>query len=80
MKDINGIARPITYPSFGVLALRNEIFEGFLINPILFAHHAKGGINPPRVANIWKLLGPAVKASLIGLSLAQPFRKQFLVK
>jgi hypothetical protein len=73
MKDVNGISRPITNPSFWVLALRNEIFKGFLINPILFAHHAKCRINPPGVAYIWKLLGPAIKASLIGLSLAQPF-------
>ena len=81
VEDVDGISGPVRDSSFFlILAVQDEEFQGFLVDPILFFHHAEGRVDPPGVAHVWQFLRPTVEPALGSLSLAQPLCQQFLVK
>jgi hypothetical protein len=80
VEDVDGVAWPIANASFCVLALEDKVLERLLVNPVLLVHHAEGRVDPPRVAHVRQFLRPSVETPLAGLSLAQPLRKQLLIK
>ena len=81
MKNINCIPRSVTNSSiFLILTMKNKLLKSRLVNPVLFSHHAKGRVNPPRVANIGQFLWSTIKAPFASLSLAQPLCQHLLIK
>lgn len=51
-----------------------------LVDKSLALDHPQRGVNPPRVAHVGQLLGPAVEAALERLPLAQPVGQVVLVE
>jgi hypothetical protein len=80
VEDVRVVAGTIRNSAFGVLAGQDELFQLFLVDPVLLLNHAKGRVDPPGVANITQLLRSAIKATFRGLPLAQPLGQLLLIE
>lgn len=80
MEDIHSIARSITDASLLILTCQYKPLQSLLINGIPPLDHLQTTENPPGIAHIRQLFGPAIEATLHGLPLTEPPRQLLMIK